>query len=77
MASKQILVDYITDQLSAVNNIRTRKMFGEYALYCNNKVVALICNNRLYVKITVEGKKFIGDEYLEGYAYEGAKASIL
>ena len=28
-----------------------RAMFGEYALYCGGKVVALICNDLLYVKI--------------------------
>jgi DNA transformation protein len=77
MASKQIVVDYIIDQLLSLGNVRVRKMFGEYALYCNDKVVALICNNRLFVKITAEGKKFVGGEYLEGYAYKGAKASIL
>ncbi len=77
MASKQSTADYIIDQLPSINNVRVRKMFGEYALYCEDKVVALICNDRLYVKITDEGKKFIGDEYLEGYAYKGAKASML
>ena len=75
--SKQIVADYILDQLSSVNSARLRKMFGEYALYCNDKVVALICDKRLFVKITEEGKKFVGDEYLEGYAYKGAKASML
>ncbi len=28
-----------------------RAMFGEYALYCDGKVVALICDDLLYVKI--------------------------
>ena len=77
MASKQSTVDYILDQLSSMRNIRTRKMFGEYALYCDELVVALICNDRLYVKITAEGKKFAGDEYYEGCAYKGARPSML
>lgn len=77
MASQQIAVDYILDQLSSLGNIRARKMFGEYALYCDDKVVALICDDRLYVKITTPGKEFVGTEYLEGYAYKGAKVSML
>lgn len=77
MASTQIIVDYIIDQLSGIDKVRARKMFGEYALYYNNKVVALICDNRLFVKITDQGKKFIGSNYQEGYAYKGAKASML
>jgi len=26
-------------------------MFGEYALYCGDKVVALVCDDQLFVKI--------------------------
>lgn len=36
MASTQITVDYILDQLATINNTRARKMFGEYALYCTS-----------------------------------------
>jgi len=51
-------------------------MFGEYALYCDNKVVALVCDNQLFVKVTDAGRTFIGDKLVEGYAYPGAKASF-
>jgi TfoX/Sxy family transcriptional regulator of competence genes len=51
-------------------------MFGEYALYLDGKVVGLICDDTLFVKITEPGKKLVGAHYLEGYAYEGAKPSM-
>jgi TfoX/Sxy family transcriptional regulator of competence genes len=51
-------------------------MFGEYALYCGEKVVALVCDNKLFVKITEEGKVFVGDHYEEGCAYPGARPSM-
>ena len=51
-------------------------MFGEYAIYCDEKVVALICDNRLYVKPTAGGKAFI-DNVVEAPAYPGAKMSYL
>ena len=76
MTTKQGTVDYILDQLISIKNISTRKMFGEYALYCEGKVVGLICDDILYIKITEEGKKFIGKYYKEGYAYDGAKVSM-
>lgn len=76
MSTQQSTIDFILDQLTRVSGIRTRKMFGEYALYCDNKVVALVCDNTLYVKITEAGKQFVGDKYQEGYAYPGAKASM-
>jgi TfoX/Sxy family transcriptional regulator of competence genes len=76
MATSESTAEYITDQLSSVPDIATRKMFGEYALYCGKKVVALICDNTLFVKITPEGKEFLGDNYKEGHAYKGAKPSM-
>jgi len=76
MATKQGMVDYIVDQLVSLNNISTRKMFGEYALYHEGKVVGLICNSTLYIKITEEGKKFVDKYYKEGYPYKGAKVSM-
>ena len=53
-----------------------RKMFGEYALYCEGKVVALICENKLFVKPTDAGRDFIG-EVVEAPPYPGAKPSFL
>ncbi len=76
MATKQSTIDYLLDQLSGAPNISARKMFGEYALYSGGKVVALVCDDELFVKITEGGKKFVGKNYEEGFAYPGAKASM-
>ena len=70
-------MDFILDQLRDVQLIRARKMFGEYALYCGDKVVALVCDDQLFVKITEPGKALVGKRYAEGIAYPGAKPSIL
>ena len=42
MASSPEFVQYVADQLSAAGIITYRKMFGEYALYCNGKIFALL-----------------------------------
>lgn len=76
MSTKQSTVDYILDQLSDVPKVEARKMFGEYALYASGKVVALICDDTLFVKITEAGKDLVGERYKEGFAYPGAKASM-
>jgi DNA transformation protein and related proteins len=76
MATKQSTIDYILDQLAGAGNVSARKMFGEYALYCDSKVVALVCDDTLYVKITEQGKTFVGSFFKEGYAYDGAKVSM-
>lgn len=76
MATQASTIEYILDQLSSIPNVRARKMFGEYALYCNDKVVALVCDDELFVKITEAGKEFVGDLYHEGTAYPGARPSM-
>ena len=76
MSSDQSFVDYIIDQLSTFAPVTYRKMFGEYALYSGSKVVALVCDNQLFVKPTETGRAFIGKP-TEAPAYPGAKNSFL
>lgn len=76
MGSAQKTVDYILEQLADVGDVSARKMFGEYALYSGNKVVALVCDDQLYVKPTKGGEEYIG-EVEEAPPYKGAKPSFL
>jgi TfoX/Sxy family transcriptional regulator of competence genes len=77
MATSQSTIDFLLDQLAGLPGIRARKMFGEYALYCGEKVVALVCDNQLFVKITPAGKALMGARYAEGQAYPGARPSMV
>ena len=54
-----------------------KKMFGEYALYCDETIVALVCEDQLFVKPTDAGRAFLGGDVVEGTAYPGAKPSLL
>lgn len=47
-------------------------MFGEYALYADGKVVALVCDNLLYVKILPASQELEG-QCEPGVPYPGAK----
>lgn len=76
MASKQATVDYISDQASNAGIITSRKMFGEYALYCDTKVVAFVCDDQLFIKPTDAGREFIGN-VTEAPAYPGSKMYFL
>jgi TfoX/Sxy family transcriptional regulator of competence genes len=76
MSTKASTIEFILDQLSDLPDVSARKMFGEYALYCGGKVVALVCDDQLFVKVTEPGKAFIADRYEEGFAYPGAKPSM-
>lgn len=77
MSTEQSFVDYIVEQSLQAGDVYARKMFGEYALYCDNKVVGLITDNTLYIKITEKGKSYVDGNYQEGNAYDGAKISMV
>jgi TfoX/Sxy family transcriptional regulator of competence genes len=76
MASDLGFVEYVCDQMCDAGRIRFRKMFGEFAIYCDDKVVALVCDDQLFVKPTPGGRAFIG-EPVESPPYLGAKPHFL
>lgn len=75
MATDARFVEFVLGQIADAGKINAKKMFGEYAIYCNEKVVALICDNQLFIKPTVAGRAFIGN-VVEAPAYVGAKPSF-
>ena len=72
MASNIDFVEYIADQCAGAGEIETRKMFGDYGIYCNGKIFGLICDNGFYVKPTQAGRKLLRCEEMRP-PYEGAK----
>ena len=56
MASHQDFVDYVAEQLRESGSIRSRKMFGEYGLYCDDIFFAVICDDQLFIKVTPAGE---------------------
>ncbi len=76
MATQQSTVDYLMQQVSGAGSVRNRKMFGEYALYCDEKVVALICDDNFFVKPTAEGRELVG-AMEEAPPYPGSKPFFL
>lgn len=51
MSTQKASVDFILQALGQPRRFSARAMFGEYALYADGKVVALVCDDQLYVKI--------------------------
>lgn len=76
MASQQATVDFILEHIAGAGKVSARKMFGEYAIYCDGKVVALVCDDQLFVKPTKSGREYIG-EVVEATPYPGAKPCFL
>ena len=76
MASEQKFVDFIIDQIGFLEQVASKKMFGEYGLYFDNKLFGLVCDNKLFIKPTQSGRKYIKD-VVEASPYPGAKPNFL
>ena len=83
VGSSQQTVDFILECIGN-STLSYKKMFGEYALYTEGKMVALICDNQLFVKKIAEGEAFLSAHFSlepnkipEGFPYQGAKAHFL
>jgi len=76
MTSKRSTVNFIVEQMADAGAVSARKVFGEYGLFCDGRMVALICDDQLFVKPTEGGRAYIGD-VTEVPPYEGAKPCFL
>jgi len=76
MASDQKFVEFIIDQIDYSGQVSYKKMFGEYGLYFDDKLFALVCDNKLFVKPTLSGRAYIKD-IVEAPPYPGAKNQFL
>lgn len=72
MASRKNTMAFILEHLGHADRFTVRSMFGEYALYADGKVVGLICDDQLFVKIMPESESL--DPVCErAPAYPGSK----
>lgn len=72
MASDKDFVQYIADQCAGAGEIVTKKMFGDYGVYCDGKIFGLICDDRFFLKPTEAGRKLLRVEDRRP-PYDGAK----
>jgi TfoX/Sxy family transcriptional regulator of competence genes len=75
MATEPSTIRFLLDQTSDAGTMTARKMFGEYALYCDGKVVALVCDDTLYLKPTPAALALVTDPHMAP-PYPGAKPHI-
>ena len=73
MSTDAPFMAHLADQLHGFGAFAHRKMFGEYALYHGAKVVALVCDNQLFVKPTEAGRALLGADAAMAPPYPGAK----
>ena len=72
MGTSESYISFVCEELESFGNIRSRKMFGEYMVYVNDKPVLLVCDNTVFVKKLPEIEELMSDAEC-GLPYEGTK----
>jgi len=72
MASTADYINYICEQISGIGAVRSRKMFGEYMVYVNDKPLLLVCDNTVFVKMHESIADLMKSSEI-GTPYTGAK----
>ncbi len=76
MASSKEYLEFLLEQLSALEGVTHRAMMGEYILYVDGKIVGGVYDDRLLVKPTPAAVRLMPDAPRE-LPYEGAKEMLL
>jgi TfoX/Sxy family transcriptional regulator of competence genes len=72
MASDADFMNYVVEQIEGIGEIRTKKMFGEYCIYLNDKPVLWIADNVVMVKKLDCVKEYLSREEIS-FLYPGSK----
>ena len=76
MGIERKTVEYLIDQMSKAGSVSAKPMFGEYGVYCDGKMVAIIGDGQLFIKPTPAGRTLaVGAR--EVPPYPGAKPYLL
>ena len=57
MATDPSFIDHVCEQAGLAPRLTWRKMFGEYALHLQGRVVAFVCDNQVFIKPTAAGAR--------------------
>ena len=70
MATTKEYADFVCEQTEKFGTVKSRKMFGEYMVYLNDKPIFLVCDNSVFVKKLPEISGICKEC---GFPYKGAK----
>lgn len=73
--AKNPSLPFAVEQMRGAGHVTARAMFGEHAIYCDGKLVALFCDDQLFVKPTDAGRALLS-EATEAAPYPGAKPHL-
>lgn len=72
MATSSEYIEFVCEKIKNFGAVRSRKMFGEYMVYLNDKPIFTVCDNTVYVKKLPQIEDVMSTADC-GYPYDGAK----
>jgi TfoX/Sxy family transcriptional regulator of competence genes len=76
MPTHKDTAEFLVEQLSGVEDVRAKRMFGEYGIYVADRFVAVICDEDLFVKPTDAGRRYFSG-FVEQAPFPGAKPWLM
>ena len=76
MACTTEFIEFVSDALAPLGEVRIRKMMGDYVIYLNDKCVITACDNIAYVKKLPCIADLMADAET-GCPYEGAREAYI
>lgn len=72
MVTSSEYINFVCERIKNFGNARSRKMFGEYVVYLNDKLIFTVCDNTVFVKKMPYIAELMKDAEC-GCPYDGAK----
>ncbi len=69
-------VKILLEQMQGAGAVTAKHLFGEYGIWCDGKMVALVCDDILFLKPTTAGRAMT-EGFAEEPPYLGAKPNIV
>ena len=76
MATRPGTLAFLLDQMADAGAVSAKKMFGEYGIFLDGKMIAIVGEDRLYLKATAPGRALLAT-VTEAPPYPGAKPCFL
>lgn len=75
-APRDELIAHVTELLSSVGSVRSRRMFGGHGFYVDDVFVAIVLRQRLYLKVDHESRAAFERAGGEPFVYDSAGQSV-
>jgi len=76
MSTRKDTADFLLEQLSGLEDVRARRMFGEYGIYVGDRFVAVVCDEDLFIKPN-DGARGYFSGFVERAPFPGAKPWLM